>query len=82
MTDIPKVVFSAELRTICGSNATVVHGDIPEEIQKLKSREGQDMIVFGGISFVSSLIEHKLIDEAHLLVNPAAFCKEKQSLNP
>jgi len=77
LTDIPKVVFSAELKTSKWTNATIVNGNISEEIQKLKSKEGRDMIVYGGISFVSSLIEHKLIDEAHLLVNPAAFCKGK-----
>jgi|SRR5687767_11528082 len=77
LTDIPKVVFSVELKTSRWTNATIVNGNISEEIQKLKSKEGRDMIVYGGISFVSSLIEHKLIDEAHLLVNPAAFCKGK-----
>ena len=66
LTDIPKVVFSVELKTSKWTNATIVNGNISEEIQKLKSKEGRDMIVYGGISFVSSLIEHKLIDEAHL----------------
>jgi len=75
LTDIPKVVFSAGLKTSLWANATIVNGDIAEEVQKLKRKEGQDMIVYGGISFVSSLIEHKLIDESHLLVNPFAFGK-------
>src|SRR5688500_1834105 len=75
LTNIPKVVFSAELKTSKWKNTTVANGDIAEEIQKLKNKEGLDMIVFGGISFVSSLIKHKLIDEAHLLVNPVAFGK-------
>ena len=75
LTNIPKIVFSAKLKTSKWTNATIVNGDIAEEIRKLKNEEGRDMIVYGGISFVSSLIEHRLIDEAHLLVNPSVFGK-------
>ena len=75
LTDIPKVVFSGKLKRSKWANTTIANGDIAEGIQELKRTEGRDIIVYGGSSFVSSLIEHKLIDEAHLLVNPFAFGK-------
>lgn len=72
ITDIPKVVFSKKIKTSKWSNTTIVKGDIAEEIKKLKKKKGKDIIIYGGYSFVSSLIQHKLIDEFYLLVNPTA----------
>ena len=48
-------------------------GDLAEEIGKLKNQDGKDMIVYGGASFVSSLIKSGHIDEYHLFVNPAVI---------
>jgi dihydrofolate reductase len=50
-------------------------GELTEEIIKLKSQNGKDIIVYGGASFDSSLIKEGLIDEFHLLINPAAIGK-------
>ncbi len=73
LTDIPKIVFSKKLKTSKWDNATIAKGDIVKEIKALKRRKGKDMIVYGGYSFVSSLIQHTLIDEYFLLVNPFAY---------
>ena len=48
-------------------------GDLAEEIRTLKNQSGKDMIVYGGSSFVSSIIKERLIDEFHLFVNPVAL---------
>ena len=72
LTDLPKVVFSKKLKTSKWDDTTIVNGDIVEEIKNLKKKKGQDIIVYGGSSFVSSLIQHELIDEFYLLVNPTA----------
>ena len=42
-------------------------------VNQLKHETGKDLLVYGGSSFVASLIEHNLIDEYHLLVNPVAL---------
>jgi len=73
LTDIPKIVFSKKLRTRTWDNTTIAKGDIVKEIKALKRKKGNDMIVYGGCSFVSSLIKHGLIDEYFLLVNPFAY---------
>lgn len=75
LTDFPKVVFSKKLKTSKWDNTTIVNGNIVEEVNILKKKEGKDIIVFGGSSFVSSLILHDLVDEFYLLVNPVAVGK-------
>jgi dihydrofolate reductase len=50
-------------------------GDLVDEINALKRQDGQDIIVYGGATFVSSLIKHNLIDEYHLFVNPTAISR-------
>lgn len=72
LTDIPKVVFSKKLKTSKWDNAAITKGDITKEIKTLKKKKGKDIIVYGGYSFVSSLIGHGLIEEFYLLVNPVA----------
>jgi dihydrofolate reductase len=73
VTDIPKVVFSRTLQKSEWPNATVVSGEIADSVDQLKKQTGKDLLVYGGSGFVTSLIEHKLIDEYHLLVNPVAL---------
>lgn len=77
LTDIPKIVFSNELKTSKWENTTIVKGDIVEEVNALKNKKGKDIIVYGGVSFVTSLVEHGLIDEFYLLVNPFAVGNEQ-----
>ncbi|MEJ2051663.1 MAG: dihydrofolate reductase family protein [Calditrichota bacterium] len=73
MIDTPKVVFSHTLDKISGPNIRLAKGDLSEEINRLKKQPGKDIIVYGGASFVSSLIRNKLIDEYHLFTNPVAI---------
>lgn len=77
LTDIPKIVFSNELKTGKWQNTTIVKGAIVKGINALKNKKGKDIIVYGGASFVTSLIEHGLIDEFYLLVNPFAVGNEQ-----
>lgn len=73
ITDIPKVVFSNTLQKSEWPNTTLISGELAERVNQLKRQTGTDLIVYGGASFATSLIEHNLIDEYHLLVNPVAL---------
>src|SRR6476660_6154194 len=66
MVDIPKVVFSKTLAHVDGQNVRVENGDASEAVDQLKQTAGKDLIVYGGATFVSSLLGLKLIDELHL----------------
>lgn len=72
-TDTHKVVFSKTLKNSEWDNTVLANGDIVDEITKLKKQNGSDIIAYGGATFVLSLIEHGLIDELHLFINPAAI---------
>jgi dihydrofolate reductase len=73
MVDTPKVVFSRTVTEVPGKNVRVESGDVREAVTRLKREAGKDIPVYGGASFVSSLIQAGLIDELHLFVNPVAI---------
>jgi len=73
MVGLPKVVFSRTTKTVEGKNVRVENGPVVEAVNRLKNQPGKDLIVYGGATFVSSLIEHRLIDELNLFVNPVAI---------
>lgn len=68
-----KVVFSRTLDRTDWKNTDVEKGDLVEAIRRLKRASEKDIIVYGGVSFVSALIQEQLIDEFHLFVNPVAM---------
>lgn len=80
INDIPKVVFSNKLKSSEWNNATIISGDLKEQIKSLKESEGKDILVYGGNSFVASLVENGLVDEYYLLVNPLAIGSDEPIL--
>jgi dihydrofolate reductase len=75
MVTMPKIVFSKTRKSFEGKNVSVENGDFVTAIKNLKSKEGKDMIVYGGAGFVSSLIKESLIDEFNFFVNPIMISK-------
>jgi dihydrofolate reductase len=75
MVSMPKIVFSKTMKTFDGKNVSVENGDFVTAIKNLKSREGKDIIVYGGAGFVSSLIKEGIIDEFNFFVNPVMINK-------
>ena len=73
MVDVPKVVFSKTLHKVERQNVRLENGDLIEAVNQLKRAPGKDIIVYGGATFVSSLIENGLIDELNFFVNPVAI---------
>ena len=73
-----KVVFTKTLEKSEWPDTVLAKGDLVEEITKLKAQDGQDIIAYGGATFVSALIKAGLIDELHLFINPAAIGKGLQ----
>jgi dihydrofolate reductase len=73
MIEIPKVVFTKTLNKSEWINTDIATGNLIEEVSKIKSQNGRDIVVYGGASFDSSLIKEKLIDEFYLFINPVAI---------
>jgi dihydrofolate reductase len=55
------------------NNVTVISGDVPGEVRKLKAQPGKDILIFGSSTLCVSLIEKGLIDELQIVVNPVVF---------
>jgi dihydrofolate reductase len=73
MVNTHKIVFSRTQTDIKGRNLKVENGDLATVVQALKNEPGKDIMVYGGASFVSSLISLDLIDEYYIIVNPVAI---------
>jgi dihydrofolate reductase len=73
MVDKPKIIFTKTLNKLVWENTSLAKGNLVEEINNLKKQPGNDIIVYGGAGFVSSLITNNLIDEYHLFINPVVI---------
>jgi dihydrofolate reductase len=71
MVDTPKVVFSKTLTEV--SPVSRIATDVPTEVAALKAGSGRDIVAFGGVSLVSSLVEHGLVDEYWIKLAPTAI---------
>jgi dihydrofolate reductase len=73
MNNIPKVVFSKTLTKAEWKESRIAGGDLSEEIARLKSEPGKDIMAHGGASFVQALSREGLIDEYRLVISPVAL---------
>jgi dihydrofolate reductase len=69
-------VFSNTLTSV-EKGFILVRGDFQKEVRKIKSEEGKTIAVFGGAKLLSSLLNHKLIDELVLAISPVVLGKGK-----
>ncbi len=69
---MPKLVFSRTLET-ANWNTTVVSGDLPGEVARLREQEGAVHVLFGGADVASSFLALDLIDEYRLFIHPVAL---------
>jgi dihydrofolate reductase len=87
IVNMRKVVFSSTETAVSGKNVELENGDLVTAVQSLKNQPGKDILVYGGAGFVSSLIEHNLIDQYFIFRCPVAIgrgltiFKEQKILN-
>ncbi len=67
---VEKVVFSKTLAESELNNIRIINDDINDEIQKIKNRNGKNILMFGSATAAHSLMQFNLIDEYWLFVNP------------
>jgi dihydrofolate reductase len=73
MNSLPKIVFSKTLSGVDWQNTRLVRNDFVKEISNLKQQPGRDMIIFGSSDLAVTFIEHGLIDEYRIMVNPVVL---------
>jgi dihydrofolate reductase len=70
----PKYVVSTTLsEPLAWKNCSVLQGDVAEAVAALKKENGDDLHVMGSTQLVSTLIEHDLIDEFRLMIDPVVL---------
>ena len=67
---LPKYVVSNRLRSAEWQPTTIVSGNIPAEVAKLKALPGRELQVHGSGTLAQTLLENDLVDEWRLLVFP------------
>lgn len=73
MNQTPKIVFSKTLPNVEWQNTRLVRDNFVEEMTNLKAQPGRDMIIFGSSNLAVTFIQHGLIDEFRIMVNPVVL---------
>jgi dihydrofolate reductase len=70
----PKYVASTTLTDqLPWQNARVLEGEVPDAVAALKQQEGADVHVIGSTELVQTLVEHGLVDELRLMIDPVVL---------
>jgi dihydrofolate reductase len=71
LNTLPKYVASTTLsEPLEWQNSTLLQGDVAEAVAALKQEEGDDLHVIGSTELVHTLIEHDLVDEFRVMIDP------------
>jgi dihydrofolate reductase len=70
---LPKYVVSSTIERPRWSNATVLNGDVVDEVSRLKRELDGEIVVYASYQLARALIEHDLVDELRLVVFPVVL---------
>jgi dihydrofolate reductase len=71
LNTLPKYVASTTLtEPLEWNNSTLLAGDVGEAVAALKHSDGADLLVLGSTGLVSTLLEHGLVDEFRVMIDP------------
>jgi dihydrofolate reductase len=73
INSMPKFVAARSLKEPLEWNATLIKGDVVEEIKKLKAEPGESLLQYGVGELTHTMLEHDLIDEFRILVFPFTY---------
>jgi dihydrofolate reductase len=77
MNSASKIVFSRTLKKADWNNTRLIKDNIPGEMAKLKQQPGKEIAIFGSSNLAATFIQHGLIDEVRIIVNPVVLGKGK-----
>jgi dihydrofolate reductase len=75
--DATKIVFSTTLDQVTWNNSKLCNYIVPEDIEKLKQKDGKDIVIYGSGMIVRELTNLGLIDEYRFMVAPVILGKGK-----
>jgi dihydrofolate reductase len=78
LDNVTKYVVSRTLDDPRWQNTTILDGAVIDEIERLKSQPGEDIVATGSITLVRALVDAGLVDEFRLFVYPVVLGKGRQ----
>lgn len=79
---LPKHVVSRTLERVEWGGASLVQGDVPEQVRALKGRYARELQVHGSAGLLQTLLAHELVDVLHLWTAPVALGAGKRLFGP
>jgi dihydrofolate reductase len=73
LNTLPKYVVSTTLENAEWQPTTIIRGDIPSEVTKLKDQHEREIQVHGSAALAQALHAHGLIDEYRLFIEPVVL---------
>jgi dihydrofolate reductase len=73
LNSMPKYVVSSTIDAPRWSNATLLKGDVVDEVSKLQQELDGEIVVYASYQLARTLIEHDLVDELRLVVLPVVL---------
>lgn len=70
---MPKHVASRTLKEPLEWNASLIHGDVPKAIERLKQEPGNALVQYGIGELTGTMLQHGLVDDLCILVFPFVF---------
>lgn len=70
---MPKYVASTSLTEPLGWNATLIKGDLGDEVRRLKEQHTGNLISYGCGSLAFALVSQGVVDELHFWVHPVVW---------
>jgi dihydrofolate reductase len=73
INSMPKFVASRTQREPLRWNASLLKGDVPQEIKKLQEAPGKALLQYGVGELTQAMLKHGLVDEVRILLFPFTF---------
>ncbi len=73
LNSMPKYVVSSTVDNPQWTNASVLKGDVVEQVRLLKEKTQGEILVYASYQLVHTLMEHGLVDEFRLVVFPVVL---------
>ena len=70
-----KLVFSKTLNKADWNNTKLIKGELVQEVKKIKSESGPDILIFGSGTIISQLAAENLIDTYMMVMSPVVLGK-------
>jgi dihydrofolate reductase len=71
LNNTQKYIASTTLKEpLAWSNSSLLKGNVPEAVARLKTEPGKDFLVMGSGELIQTLMEHNLVDLYILLIHP------------